>query len=64
MKVTRGISAKQLLELHWEKLAAELPDLYHYLVANAEAEGDKFHWPGLMLRRIQQDCESLGRGPT
>ena len=47
MKVTKEISAKQLLERHWMKLGAELPDVYEYLVANAEAEGDKFVWPGM-----------------
>ena len=49
MKVINEVSAKHLLERHWMKLGAELPDVYEYLVANAEAEGDQFQWPGMRL---------------
>jgi len=49
VKVINEVSAKHLLERHWMKLGAELPDVYEYLVANAEAEGDQFQWPGMRL---------------
>jgi hypothetical protein len=60
MKVIKDVSAKQLLERHWMKLGAELPDVYEYLVANAEEEGDKFQWPGMRLLTPKKDGEYHG----
>jgi len=35
-------TANDLLSLHWRKLGAELPDVYDYLFARCEADGQPF----------------------
>lgn len=47
MKITKEVTAKSLLDRHWMKLSTEIPDIYEFLCATAEADGTLFIWPGM-----------------